>query len=313
MKKILLVVLAVLVSCLLGIYIFIPSQFKITVHAMARCIPKNIAECLRDEASWKQWWPNSASRGNYKSFTYGRYQYKLMEPLTDGAEIQVNRNERDFKSRILVLPSGKDSSAVEWQVLLTSGYNPIQRVFQRFEARQIKNNIHNVLHALTNFADKTENMYGFHIKRTTFTDTILATTKFSSNSYPTTEAIYKNIEQLRKKIRQEGAQEKESPMLNVRQNDSNHFETMIAICINKEIRNSRNVFVSRMIPMKDRFLKTEVLGGPGSIRKAHNAIEVYMRDRFLSAPAIPFEILITDRSREPDTAKWKTTIFHPSM
>jgi hypothetical protein len=68
-----------------------------------------------------------------------------------------------------------------------------------------------------------------------------------------------------------------------------------------------------MVPMKDRFLKTEVVGGPFTIESAHTAIEKYMNDRFLSAPAIPFELLITDRRQEPDTTKWKTTIFHPSM
>jgi hypothetical protein len=65
--------------------------------------------------------------------------------------------------------------------------------------------------------------------------------------------------------------------------------------------------------MKDRFLKTEVTGGPFAINSGHIAIGNYMNDRFLSAPAIPFEILVTDRRQEPDTAKWKTTIFHPSM
>src|SRR5262249_50170140 len=137
--------------------------------------------------------------------------------------------------------------------------------------------------------------------------------KFSSSNYPTTEAVYRNIEHLKEKIKQEGAREKDYPMLNVQQIDSNRFETMIAICINREIKNSDNIFTGQMVPMKDRFLKTDVLGGPASVHNAHEAIEYYMRERFLSAPAIPFEILVTDRSREADTAKWKTTIFHPSM
>jgi hypothetical protein len=38
-----------------------------------------------------------------------------------------------------------------------------------------------------------------------------------------------------------------------------------------------------------------------------------MNDHFLSAPAIPFEILITDRSKEKDTTRWKTKIYQPSM
>jgi hypothetical protein len=68
-----------------------------------------------------------------------------------------------------------------------------------------------------------------------------------------------------------------------------------------------------MVPMKDRFLKTGVTGGPLTIKKAHEAIDEYMKDHILSQPAIPFEILVTDRSKETDTSKWKTTIFYPSM
>jgi hypothetical protein len=65
--------------------------------------------------------------------------------------------------------------------------------------------------------------------------------------------------------------------------------------------------------MKDRFLTTDVSGGPVSIEKAHNAIKKYMSDHSLWGPATPFEILVTDRSKITDTAAWKTKIFYPSM
>jgi hypothetical protein len=180
-------------------------------------------------------------------------------------------------------------------------------------AKNVEGNIQPVLDRLMNFASNTTNIYGYPIIRTTFTDTILAATKFSSNSYPPTDLIYNAIDQLKTRVKGEGAHEKDFPMLNVQQTDSNRFETMIAICVSKEIKNSGNIFVSRMVPMKDRFLRTEVTGGPGSIKNAHEAVRNYMEDRFLSAPAIPFEILVTDRRKEADTAKWKTIIFHPSM
>ena len=36
-----------------------------------------------------------------------------------------------------------------------------------------------------------------------------------------------------------------------------------------------------------------------------------MNDHSLSAPVIPFEYIITDRSKEPDTSKWITKICFP--
>ncbi|HWJ90609.1 MAG TPA: hypothetical protein VNR87_05830, partial [Flavisolibacter sp.] len=91
------------------------------------------------------------------------------------------------------------------------------------------------------------------------------------------------------------------------------YETMIAICVDHEVANDAFLFTSRMVPMKDRFLAADVTGGPWTLIQAHKAMLQYMQDRFLSQPAIPFEILITDRSKERDTAKWKTRICYPSM
>jgi hypothetical protein len=102
-------------------------------------------------------------------------------------------------------------------------------------------------------------------------------------------------------------------MMNTKQIDSLKFETMIAISIDRKIPESREYFLSQMVPMKDRFLATEVTGGPANIEKARRAIEKYMIDHTLPAPARPFDILITDRSKVADTAAWKTKIFYPSM
>jgi len=308
------IILLLLILCWIAVYAFIPANIKISNIAAATTIPKNIADCLRDHEMWRKWWPDSTSNAvNGNEFVFGNYNYKLVEPLTDGANVQMSNAKKNFATRVFIIPLAKDSSTVEWQTFLIGGYNPIRRLVNWFEAKDIKNNIQPVLNSLVNFAADTKNIYGFPIVRTTFTDTILAATKFSSNGYPKTEAIYDAIDRLKKKIKAEAANEKDYPMLNVRETDSNHYETMIAICVNKEIRNEGNIFVSRMVPMKDRFLRTDVTGGPLSIQNGHEAIKGYMEDRFLSAPAIPFEILVTDRRNEPDTSKWKTTIFQPSM
>jgi len=301
-----------IILCLVAIYSLIPASITISNTAHANTIQKNIAVCLRDYNVWKKWWPGTDSVET-DHFSYQDYTYKLELPLTDGADIQLDKGGKNFRSRIFVIPHGKDSSWVEWQTAVTSGYNPFQRVACWLQARTIKDNVQPVLDRLVNFASNTANLYGYPIVRTTFTDTILAATKFSTNTYPTTDLIYNAIDQLKTRIRDAGAEEKDFPMLNVQQTDSNRFQTMIAICVNKEIPNGGNVFVSRMVPMKDRFLRTEVTGGPASITNAHDAVRTYMEDRFLSAPAIPFEILVTDRRAQADTSKWKTIIFHPSM
>jgi hypothetical protein len=312
MKKILLVVFILLILSLAAVYIFIPARINVSSASLASCIPKNIALSLSDLDKWRQWWPDQNIKTG-DQFFYKGARYRLADRFTDGAEIELKVDKEEIASRIVIIPSGKDSSAVEWKISFEAGINPFRRIAQYSRASRLKNDTQEILSSLLNFASETKNIYGFHIERTTFTDTILAAIRFATGAYPSTGTIYRGIDQLKEKIKREGAEEKDFPMLNIMQTDSSHFETMIAICIDRLIKNEGNIFISRMVPMKDRFLKTEVTGGPSAIKSAHLAIANYMNDRFLSAPAIPFEILVTDRRNEPDTIKWKTTIFHPSM
>jgi len=312
MKKILLVVFMLLILCLAAIYMFIPANINISSTFLVSCIPKNVAASLNDPYKWRQWWPDEKGRSG-DSFFYKGYSYRVTNRFTDGVEIELGTDKEEMTSRIVVIPYGKDSAGVEWRTSLDAGANPFTRITQHSKASGLKNDMDSILNSVLNFTSKTENIYGFHIERTTFTDTILAATRFLTSSYPTTEIVYRALDKLKERIKKEGAEERDFPMLNIMQTDSSQFETMIAICIDKLIKNNADIFISRMVPMKNRFLKTEVTGGPSTVKMAHIAIENYMNDRFLSAPAIPFEILVTDRRKETDTTKWKTTIFHPSM
>jgi hypothetical protein len=313
MKKILLIVLILFILFFSAVYIFIPGELRVSNVSSAACIPRNISDCLKNPAMMNRWWPEQSSKKTDSSFIYKHYAYKLTEPYTDGAAIQISKGDREFKTKIIAISLGRDSCAVKWESSFMSSLNPFKRVGEYFEAVNIKNNMQNVLNTMLTFAGKTQNIYGFPIERTTFTDTILFATRFFTGTYPSVETIYRHINELKNRIKAAGAIEKDFPMLNVNQKDSTGYETMIAICVNKQIQNDKNFFFSRMVPMKDRFLKTTATGGNLTIQQAHEAIQNYMRDRFLSQPAIPFEILVTDRNTETDTAKWKTIIFYPSM
>ena len=60
-------------------------------------------------------------------------------------------------------------------------------------------------------------------------------------------------------------------------------------------------------------LITEVKGGSNKINNAYKQIRNYISDYNRIAPAIPFESLVTDRSKEPDSSKWVTRIYYPVM
>ena len=58
-------------------------------------------------------------------------------------------------------------------------------------------------------------------------------------------------------------------------------------------------------------LVVEVRGDQQTINEAIKQIEKYITDYQRSIIAIPFQSLITDRSKESDSTKWITKIYYP--
>jgi hypothetical protein len=76
---------------------------------------------------------------------------------------------------------------------------------------------------------------------------------------------------------------------------------MVALSIDKIVDDNGPIFFVRMVP--GRFLTTEVTGGPHKILFAHRMMDQYFKDFNRVSMAIPFEYLVTDRMKEPDTNK----------
>lgn len=314
MKKILIAIPVLFALFIVLVFVFIPGKIVITESKVIGTTSGGFDTCLHNLKKWRQWWPGKdSSSSNDSLFQYGEYNYKLSDIFSDGGTVRVGFENMSLLSRIQLITKNRDSITAEWELVLPTGNNPFTRFSRYLTAHALKKNIHTVFLSLCNFADKTENIYGFPIERTTFTEITLMACRFKGPAYPTTDIIYDVVNKLRQYIISRGATEKYYPMINTKQVDSSQYQTMVAISIDRMIPASEDFFISQMMPMKDRFLATEITGGPVSLKQAHIAIEKYMDDHSLSAPARPFEILLTDRSKESDTAKWRTRIIYPSM
>lgn len=100
-------------------------------------------------------------------------------------------------------------------------------------------------------------------------------------------------------------------MLNLSTTDSLSFTCMVGLPIDRIVETSYNSstrFV-RMVP--GQFLTAEVKGGPYTIKKAHQMMQLYFQDYKRTAMAIPFEYLVTDRLAEKDTTQWITKLYAP--
>ncbi len=313
MKKLLIFLFALVCAALIGIYIFIPAEIKFSKFVILKTNTPVATRFLMDKDKWINWFPNDSidtltATGSKDTFKFKNYHYTVESAMINRAEISISNDQKSVKTLMALLPIKEDSAVVEWNGAINAGLNPISRIKSYYNAKDIENNMVDILKALQTYLEKKEKVYSVNISLEKVVDTILISTKYISNTYPTTSEIYSLINGLRKYVSEAGAEETNPPMLNIA-NDSNTYRTMVAIPINKIIHEKGIYVFKRMFPGK--ILVAQVSGGEYTAKEALKQIDLYISDNNLSSPAIPFESLITNRSLEPDTTKWITKIYYP--
>ncbi len=190
--------------------------------------------------------------------------------------------------------------------------NPINRSKNYFVEKHLKKDIDKILETIKAFFSDDRNIYGIHIKQELVVDSLLVSSYKLSQGYPTTSFIYTLIDQLKSYIISQSAIQTGHPMLNVSTSDSINFLTKVAIPVNKKLKDSGMISYKWMLG-GGKILVTEINGGLHSLKNGFREIEQYVTDHGRAAPAIPFQALLTDRRKEPDTSKWVTKIFYPVM
>jgi len=270
---------------------------------------------LRDERSWKNWWPKKFADENEKatnhdsSFFYNGYSYNLDEVFYNSVSVAVAKNNTLIHSRINLIKISLDSVVVIWKCELNAGSNPLKRILNYQRANQLGEDFSSILLSFKNYVEQPENIYGVEFNVIMSQDSTMVATKMFSKNYPNTADIYSMIGRLKNYISLENAKENNLPMLNVKRREDSTFETMVAIPVNKQLPGKGNIFFSRFVPWK--VLTAEVHGGNKTVANALDQMKIYMSDYQKTAMAIPFQSLITDRSKEPDTSKWITRIYTP--
>ena len=314
MKKFLIVIVSLFVISTICIYIFIPATVNISRAVSINCTQDGAYRFLSQQDNWLKWWP-SANADSGKTDTgnilsYKDYEYKIIPTASDVTAIQVSNAEQQVISSINIQPLLIDSVTVLWQFSLSTDINPVKRLQQYVYARQMENNMGDILASFRIFMSSKKNVYGSDIEQIKVTDTLLVATKKIFTVYPGTTEIYALINSLKTYITTSGAQQTHYPMMHIRTTDSNKYEAMVAIPVNTEIKTRDGIFIKRMAPGK--ILVTDSIpGGDYSVKQAFKQLENYVSDYKKISPAIPFESLETDRSSEPDTLKWVTRIYYP--
>ena len=315
MKKLLLVLLVALVVFVTGIYLFIPSNLTISSATTVKTTDNGVERFVMDESKWALWWhyknPYEATylKAPATFFTTNGDDFSMGDKFYKSVAIHIKHHELQLDSKLLVVRLALDSTGIEWKCTMEAGNNPFSRFRTYLQAKQVKQNMDEVLANLKGFLSKDENVYGITIERNYLKDTLYVTAKTVVAFYPSTQTIYELINKIKSFITANGANQTGSPIFHVTDFGNHQLQLMAGVPTDKNMAEKDGFGVRHMVP--GSFMITEVVGGDHAINKASQSLQQYFSDFHKTSMAMNFTMLVTDRILQPDSSKWITKLYQP--
>lgn len=301
-----LIVLLLIIFC---VYWFIPGKTNIHQKLVVPVNTKAFAREILNEHKWQQWWPGkkiAATRFEYNGNTYALQEKKLSSLM-----ITISSGTDSIFTELIFLPVQHDSIELSWNGN-EAGANFIKSIQHASRIKHLKSDIDFLLQKINSFYSNEDNLYGLHIEKALVPDSNLVSTSAITKSYPDMKTVYGLIDKIKTYIQNKQAKELAPPMLNIYKNTDSSYLARVAIPTDKKLSDAGDVHYRWML-QGGNILVAEVKGGPHQIEGAFAQMANYIEDHHRTAPAIPFQSLITDRRQEPDTNKWITKLYWPVM
>jgi hypothetical protein len=183
------------------------------------------------------------------------------------------------------------------------------RIERYRQAKILAGDMEGVLSRLGSRLEDQRLIYGMVITEGNTLDSMLVSTVRTLDRYPSDSAVYALVEKLRHFIVRNGGHETGYPMLNVTNQLGGAFKVEVGLPTDKDMKDDGDVRWRRLIRVV--FLEADVRGGDGTVREAERQMANYISDFHRTVMAIPYQSLITDRIKEPDTTKWITRFYVP--
>lgn len=306
MKKILIGLVLSIAFLVVAFYFIIPGKIKIKETITVKAAVPAISRVLTNYNSWAKWWPGK------NVFAFGAEQYKPQSSAFNVIMIDIYSGTDTVASRMDLALINEDSTTIIWSAVKSTNTNPFKRFSDYRDGRHTKKNIKQLLEQIRSFFEKPENIYGFAVQKTKVVDSVLISTRRSFDHQPGEKDIDAMIQSLKKYISENNAVEKNYPMLNVLMIDSSNFEVMTAIPVDRALPDT-DKFATKLMLKGGNILEAQVKGGPYTINSGVNQLETYRADHQYTSPAIPYQLLVTDRIKEADTTKWITKLYYPIL
>ena len=304
MKKIVIGLVLSIAFVLAAAYIFIPGTIKMEAAISLNVAMPGVSRTLANDNNWKKWWPGEAP------FAYNDQSYSIRGKIFNAFDIDIYSGKDTINSRMELVLIKADTMTIGWTAEDVTSSNPFTRFTQYRQSKETEKSMNDILQRMKTFLQKTENIYGFDVKETLVKDSVLISTRRTFDHYPGVPEVDAMIQSLKKYILQNNAIEQNSPMLNVLKIDNTHYEVMTAIPVDKALPQT-NEFAPKFLLKGGNILEAQVQGGPNTIENSLKEFENYRADYKFTSPAIPYQLLVTDRIKETDTAKWITRLYYP--
>ncbi len=307
MKKIVLLLIALIVLSAVVFYFFIPDKIIISKSAFVKANTAASYRSLSNTQNWFKLWPEKTAEGTNR-LTLNGTDYVLRHRLYNLFFITLKKDKDSLTSQLLLVPLSNDSMSLEWRVLPDSS-NTKGKIRNYFTARSLQKDMGLILASMKSFLQNPKNLYEAGIKEVKVKDTVLVASRFTTTEYPSVTDVYNVVQKLKGYIEEKGAKETDYPMLHI-DSAKGKYLTMVGIPTDTTVDgNGKDIELKRMV--LGNILVTEIKGGPGNIKNGMRDLELYINDYHRMSPAIPFQSLITDRSKQPDTTQWVTKIYYP--
>lgn len=305
MKKIVLVIAVLIVIAFFTPLIIIPSHIPISKIGVLASTDKDAFTNIADSTKWYKWWPNKEAVGKTKN-----YQWKVANEGENVVQLLAINNHDTITTKLTILVVNVDTIATVWETNFSANFNPINRIIAYKKGAALKKEYNELLDSLSAFLSNSKNIYGFEVEKAMMTDSIMLSIKSTYNHYPSTTEIYAVVQQLRTAATEANVKITNQPMLHVAF-DSGLYKAMVALPIEKLVATKTPVTIKRMVLGKT--LKASVFGGATTVENSIALLKTYATNRRLTSPAIPYQMLLTNRLNETDSTRWETKIYLPVM
>ena len=281
----------------MAVYLLIPKLLTIKGSQLVNQSAPSVIRGMMQTAKWSEWMPKEATL----SVTGTMVATIQTELNLDAIKIPVEFSIIDDTSNNAIIGFETSMENTNW--------SPIARVQNYLFAKKIQGQLDLILSAAGNYYNTVKGVYGFDIQETNVQDSSLIALDQVLMDTPTLVQIYDMVAQLEQHIIAQNGKIKNDPMVNITRINKEEVYTQVAIPIEKDIQVKPPFTLKKMVLGK--LLSVAVIGDASIVNSALVATKQYLGDKQKTSPAIPYVIYNTNRMKELDAQKWKSTINYP--